>query len=70
MEQISFSVSVDERFALLSALLNRRDLVDQIILSLDSVHDSRLIELYRLELSHLISILKKLGYYEENIAIP
>lgn len=62
MEQISFSV--DERFALLSALLNRRDLVDQMILSLDSVHDSRLIELYRLELSNLTSILKKLGYEE------
>lgn len=64
MEQIYFSVNVDERFALLSALLNRRDIIDQIILSLDSVHDSRLIELYRLELSHLNSILKKLGYYE------
>ena len=60
MEQISFSV--DERFALLGALLNRRDLVDQMILSLDSVHDSRLIELYRLELSNLTSVLKKLGY--------
>ena len=62
MEQISFSV--DERVALLSALLNRRDLVDQMILSLDSVHDTRLIELYRLELSHIMSILKKLGYEE------
>lgn len=62
MEQISFSV--DERFALLGALLNRRDLVDQMILSLDSVHDSRLIELYRLELSNLTSVLKKLGYEE------
>ena len=60
MEQISFSV--DERFALLGALLNRRDLVDQMILSLDSVHDSRLIELYRSELSNLMSVLKKLGY--------
>ena len=67
MEQISFSV--DERFALLSALLNRRDLVDQMILSLDSVHDSRLIELYRSELFYLNSVLKKLGY-EENITIP
>ena len=63
MEQISFSV--DERFVLLSALLNRRDLVDQMILSLDSVHDSRLIELYRSELSTLVSILKKLGYDEK-----
>ena len=63
MEQISFSV--DERFALLGALLNRRDLVDQMILSLDSVHDSRLIEMYRLELSNLMSILKKLGYEEK-----
>lgn len=62
MEQISFSV--DERFALLGALLNRRDLVDQMILSLDSVHDSRLIELYRFELSNLTSVLKKLGYEE------
>lgn len=62
MEQISFTV--DERFALLGALLNRRDLVDQMILSLDSVHDSRLIELYRLELSNLTSVLKKLGYEE------
>lgn len=62
MEQIFFSV--DERFALLGALLNRRDLVDQMILSLDSVHDSRLIELYRLELSNLNSVLKKLGYEE------
>ena len=62
MEQISFSV--DERFALLGALLNRRDLVDQMILSLDSVHDSRLIELYRLEFSNLTSVLKKLGYEE------
>ena len=62
MEQIFFSV--DERFALLGALLNRRDLVDQMILSLDSVHDSRLIELYRLELSNLTSVLKKLGYEE------
>ena len=62
MEQISFTT--DERFALLGALLNRRDLVDQIILSLDSVHDSRLIELYRLELSNLTSVLKKLGYEE------
>ena len=67
MEQISFSV--DERFALLSALLNRRDLVDQIILTLDSVHDSKLIELYRLELSHLTSILRKLGYEQENCSI-
>ena len=63
MEQISFSV--DERFALLGALLSRRDLVDQMILSLDSVHDSRLIELYRSELSHLTSILNKLGYEEK-----
>ena len=63
MEQISFSV--DERFALLGALLNRRDLVDQMILSLDSVHDSRLIELYRSELSNLTSVLKKLGYDEK-----
>ena len=62
MEQDFFSV--DERFALLGALLNRRDLVDQMILSLDSVHDSRLIELYRLELSNLTSVLKKLGYEE------
>ena len=62
MEQISFSI--DERFALLGALLNRRDLVDQMILSLDSVHDTRLIELYRLELSNLTSVLKKLGYEE------
>lgn len=62
MEQIFFTV--DERFALLGALLNRRDLVDQMILSLDSVHDSRLIELYRLELSNLNSVLKKLGYEE------
>ena len=62
MEQISFSV--DERFTLLSALLNRRDLVDQMILSLDSEHDSRLIELYRSEFSTLMSILKKLGYEE------
>lgn len=62
MEQISFTV--DERFAFLGALLNRRDVVDQIILSLDSVHDSRLIELYRLELSNLNSVLKKLGYEE------
>lgn len=62
MEQISFSV--DERFALLSALLNRRDLVDQMILSLDSEHDSRLIELYRSELSTLTSVLKKLDYEE------
>lgn len=62
MEQISFSV--DERFALLGALLNRRDLVNQMILSLDSEHDSRLIELYRLELSNLTSVLKKLGYEE------
>ena len=63
MEQISFSV--DERFALLGALINRRDLVDQMILSLDSEHDSRLIELYRLELSTLVSILKKLVYDEK-----
>lgn len=63
MEQISFSV--DERLTLLSALLNRRDLVDQMILSLDSEHDSRLIELYRLELSNLVSVLKKLGYDEK-----
>ena len=62
MEQISFSA--DERFALLGALLNRRDLVDQMILSLDSVHDSRLIELYRSEFSNLMSVLKKLGYEE------
>lgn len=60
MEQISFTV--DERLALLGALLNRRDLVVQMILSLDSVHDSKLIELYRLELSNLTSVLKKLGY--------
>ena len=58
------SFSVDERFALLCALLNRRDLLDQMIHSLDSVHDSRLIEMYRLELSNLMSILKKLGYEE------
>ena len=63
MEQIFFSV--DERFALLGALLSRRDLVDQMILSLDSVHDSKLIELYRLELSNLVSVLKKLGYDEK-----
>ena len=69
MEQISFSVDVYERFALLSALLNRCDLVDQIILSLDPVHDSRLIKVYRLELSRLKSVLKKLGYNEENITI-
>ena len=62
MEQIFFSV--DERLALLGALLNRRDLVNQMILSLDSVHDSRLIESYRLELSNLMSVLKKLGYEE------
>lgn len=62
MEQISFTV--DERFALLGALLNRRDLVDHMVLSLDSEHDSGLIELYRSELSNLASVLKKLGYEE------
>lgn len=60
MKELHFST--DERFALLNALFNRRDLIDQVILSLDSAHDSRLIELYRLELSHLASILDKLGY--------
>lgn len=62
MKHISFTV--DERVALLGALLNRRDLVDQMILSLVSVHDSRLIELYRMELSNLMSVLKKMGYEE------
>ena len=60
MEQDLFSI--DERLTLIGALLNRRDFVDKLILSLDSVHDSKLIELYRLELSHIVSILKKLGY--------
>lgn len=60
MEQNFFSV--DERLTLLGTLLNRRDFVEKLILSLDSVHDSKLIELYRLELSHIVSILKKLGY--------
>ena len=60
MEQDFFSI--DERLTLIGALLNRRDFIEKLILSLDSVHDSELIELYRLELSHIVSILKKLGY--------
>lgn len=60
MEQNFFSI--DERLTLLGTLLNRRDFVEKLIFSLDSVHDSKLIELYRLELSHIVSILKKLGY--------
>lgn len=60
MEQNFFSV--DERLALLGCLFNRCDFVEKLILSLDSVNDSKLIELYRLELSHLKSILNKLGY--------
>lgn len=63
MEQIS--LTIDERVALFGALLNRRDLVDQMIHSLDSVHDSRLIEMYRLEYADLVSILKKFGYEEK-----
>ena len=60
MEQNFFSI--DERMTLIGILLNRRDLLDSIILSLDSVHDFTLIEFYRLELSRIVSILKKLGY--------
>lgn len=60
MEQNFFSIA--ERLTLFGTLLNRRDFVEKLIFSLDSVHDSKLIELYRLELSHIVSILKKLGY--------
>lgn len=57
--------SADERFTLLGILLNRRDFIEKLILSLDSNYDYRTIELYRKELSHLVSILNKLGYYEK-----
>lgn len=62
MEQNFFTI--DERFALLGALLNRRDLIEHMVLSLDSEHDSGLMELYRSEMSNLTSVLKKLGYEE------
>lgn len=58
--------SVDERLTLFGVLLNRCDFIDKVILSLDSVHDSKMIELYSSELSYLKSVLKKLGYENGN----
>lgn len=58
--------SVDERLTLLGVLLNRCDFIEKVILSLDSVRDSKMVELYTLELSHLKSVLKKLGYENGN----
>ncbi len=55
--------SVDERFALLGALLNRCDFIEKLVLTLDSVQDAKLIELYNNELSSLNSVLRKLGYF-------
>ena len=55
--------SVDERLALLGTLLNRCDFIDKLILTLDSVNDAKLIELYNKELSSLNSVLRKLGYF-------
>lgn len=55
--------SVDERLALLGTLLNRCEFIDKLILTLDSVNDAKLIELYNKELSSLNSVLRKLGYY-------
>lgn len=55
--------SVDERLALLGVLLDRCDFIKKLIPTLDSVHDSKLIELYNKELSSLNSVLRKLGYF-------
>lgn len=54
--------SADEHLTLLGVLLNRCDFIEKVILSLDSVYDSKMVELYSSELSHLKSVLKKLGY--------
>lgn len=62
MKQNLFSVSVDEHLTLLGVLLNRCDFIEKVILSLDSVHDSKMVELYSFELSQLKSVLKKMGY--------
>lgn len=55
--------SVDERLAFLGVLLDRCDFIEKLISTLDSVHDSKLIELYSKELSSLNSVLRKLGYF-------
>lgn len=55
--------SVDERLALLGTLLNRCEFIDKLILTLDSVNDAKLIELYNKELACLNSVLRKLGYF-------
>lgn len=55
--------SVDERLAFLGVLLDRCDFIEKLIPTLDSVHDSKLIELYSKELSSLNSVLRKLGYF-------
>ena len=60
MKELHFST--EERCALLSTIFGRVSHLEQIILMLDTKTDSKLIELYKKELSSLNSILFKLGY--------
>ena len=60
MKQIYFST--DERTALLSTIFGRVAHLERILLMLDSKADSKLIELYKKQLSSLDSVLFKLGY--------
>lgn len=57
-----FSFSLGERLILLEVLCDRRDFIMKLIPTLDSVRDSKLIELYNRDLSYVVSILNKLGY--------
>ena len=60
MEELYFST--DERCALLSIIFARISHLENVFLMLDSKSDSKLIDLYKRELSSLKSVLFKLGY--------
>ena len=60
MNELYFST--DERCALLSIIFGRVSHLEKVLLMLDTKADSKLIELYKKELSSLNSVLFKLGY--------